>query len=91
MKYKNKVKALKAKQAWWDNLPQREKDPTTRPGYLKTKKNKELFLILLAIIIVICYYKYDPCLDVTVYGDILLWYNTKGGRDYVTLKRSRRY
>lgn len=51
----------------------------------------ELFLILLAIIIVICYYKYDPCLDVTVHGDILLWYNTKGGRDYVTLKRSRRY
>lgn len=37
MKYKNKVKALKAKQAWWDKLLQREKDATTRPGSVKTK------------------------------------------------------
>lgn len=37
MKYKNKVKALLAKQSWWDKLPQREKDATTRPGSIKSR------------------------------------------------------
>ncbi len=37
MKYKNKLKYLQAKQAWWDKQPQAFKDSTTRPGSVKTK------------------------------------------------------
>lgn len=32
MKYKKKVANLKAAQAWWDKLPEREKASLTRPG-----------------------------------------------------------
>jgi hypothetical protein len=33
-----KMKAyLLAKQQWWEKLPQREKDATTKPGSIKTK------------------------------------------------------
>ena len=32
MKYKKKLANLKAAQAWWDRLPEREKASLTRPG-----------------------------------------------------------
>ncbi len=32
MKYKKKLKNLKAAQAWWDKLPERDKASLTRPG-----------------------------------------------------------
>lgn len=32
MKYKKKIKSLKAAQAWWDKLPERDKASLTRPG-----------------------------------------------------------
>lgn len=37
MKRKNRLAYLKAKQNWWDKLPEREKAATTRPGSIKTK------------------------------------------------------
>ena len=37
MKMKNRIAYLKAKQAAWDKLPEREKAATTRPGSIKTK------------------------------------------------------
>lgn len=36
MKYKKKLEWLKAKQNWWDKLPQSDKNSTTRPGSIKT-------------------------------------------------------
>ena len=32
MKYKKKLKNLKAAQAWWDKLPERDTASLTRPG-----------------------------------------------------------
>ena len=32
MKYKKKLENLKATQAWWDRLPERDKLGLTRPG-----------------------------------------------------------
>lgn len=32
MKYKKKIANLKAAQAWWDRLPERDKASLTRPG-----------------------------------------------------------
>lgn len=32
MKYKKKLANLKAAQAWWDRLPERNKASLTRPG-----------------------------------------------------------
>ena len=32
MKYKKKLANLKAAQAWWDRLPERDKASLTRPG-----------------------------------------------------------
>lgn len=32
MKYKKKLENLKATQAWWDKLPERDKVSLTRPG-----------------------------------------------------------
>ena len=32
MKYKKKLENLKAAQAWWDRLPERDKASLTRPG-----------------------------------------------------------
>ena len=32
MKYKKKLANLKAAQAWWDRLPERDKVGLTRPG-----------------------------------------------------------
>ena len=37
MKYKNKKAYLENRQKWWDKLPQREKDATTRPGSVKVR------------------------------------------------------
>lgn len=37
MKAKKKRAWLASKQLWWDKLPQRVKDATTRPGSVKTK------------------------------------------------------
>lgn len=37
MKYKNKVKWLQNKQAWWDRQTQAFKNATTRPGSVKTR------------------------------------------------------
>lgn len=37
MKYKKKLNYLKAKQAWWDKLPQNVKNSLTRPGSVKTR------------------------------------------------------
>ena len=37
MKYKKKVAYLKAKQAWFDKLPQNVKNGLTRPGSIKTR------------------------------------------------------
>lgn len=37
MKYKKKMAWLKAKQAWWEKLPQNVKNATTRPGSIKTR------------------------------------------------------
>lgn len=37
MKYKHKVEYLKAKQLWWERLPEREKNATTKPGSIKTR------------------------------------------------------
>lgn len=37
MKYKKKVAYLKAKQAWFDKLPQSVKNSLTRPGSVQTK------------------------------------------------------
>jgi hypothetical protein len=37
MKAKKRRKYLAMKQAWWEKLPQREKDATTKPGSVKTR------------------------------------------------------
>lgn len=37
MKYKNKLKYLKAKQDWWDKMPRDYQTATTRPGSVKTR------------------------------------------------------
>lgn len=37
MKHKHKAAYLKLKQLWWEKLPQREKDATTKPGSIKTR------------------------------------------------------
>lgn len=37
MKYEQKLKNLKAAQAWWDKLPQNIKNATTRPGSVKQR------------------------------------------------------
>lgn len=37
MKYKNKLKKLQNKQAWWDRQSDSFKRATTRPGSVKTK------------------------------------------------------
>jgi hypothetical protein len=37
MKYKKKLAALKAAQAWFDKLPQKEKTCRTRPGSVSQK------------------------------------------------------
>jgi len=37
MKYKKKVANLKAAQAWWDRLPERNKASLTRPGSIHQK------------------------------------------------------
>ena len=37
MKYKKKLANLKAAQAWWDRLPERDKASLTRPGSVKTR------------------------------------------------------
>ena len=37
MKRKHAIEYLKSKQLWWEKLPQREKDATTKPGSIKTK------------------------------------------------------
>jgi hypothetical protein len=37
MKYKKMKEWLTQKQNWWEKLPQREKDATTKPGSIKTR------------------------------------------------------
>lgn len=37
MKHKHKTAYLKAKQLWWEKLPQSVKDATTKPGSVKTR------------------------------------------------------
>ena len=37
MKYKKKLANLKAAQAWWDRLPERDKASLTRPGGINQK------------------------------------------------------
>ena len=36
MKYKNRIKYLIGKQAWWDKLPKNVQAAATRPGSFKT-------------------------------------------------------
>ena len=37
MKYKKKLANLKAAQAWWDRLPERNKASLTRPGSINQR------------------------------------------------------
>lgn len=37
MKYRKMKAYLEAKQAWWDKLPNRVQESTTRPGRVKTR------------------------------------------------------
>lgn len=37
MKYKKRLKNLEAAKKWWDSLPQRDKDSTTRPGSINQR------------------------------------------------------
>ena len=37
MKYKKKLENLKAAQAWWDKLPERDKADLTRPGRINQR------------------------------------------------------
>lgn len=37
MKYKRKEEYLRNKQIWWEKLPEREKNATTKPGSIKTR------------------------------------------------------
>ena len=37
MKYKQKLANLKAAQAWWDRLPERDKASLTRPGSMNQR------------------------------------------------------
>ena len=37
MKYKKKLENLKAAQAWWDKLPERDKASLTHPGAINQR------------------------------------------------------
>ena len=37
MKYKKKIANVKAAQAWWDRLPERDKASLTRPGSINQR------------------------------------------------------
>lgn len=40
------------------------------------------FIILIVVIALTAFIKYQPWIDITREGDVIIWYNCKGGRTY---------
>lgn len=46
-----------------------------------------LFWIILCIVVVWIWWRFNPALEVSREKDLLLFYNTYGGRDYVKIMK----